>query len=719
MATGQENNMEKIKAKFIAAKNWVVDKTTRAWSWTKRNAKNALIFITGAGVALAAPLVDLQEPITLDNAQEIVWEKPLTDEQWAEDVKKESLDVKFDHQLEQMVSSLKNKLPKLEEEYDKLIQYPDIKRFELRQQYEFDGIDGLEGQELLDVIEAELAKDTKTALWEIEKVKQSIERIENEQRLRGKGFVSVIDRVEPDTPERLAIDTEGSRVRSPLGTTYYIDLDSGNDASAGTSPGTAWFTFKQFVENSRAEGDIAIVRRGTATTTDIVDLVLVSDGLANNPITITADYHDAWGDFASSTQTYTPVPGTVTMEASASITGIAAGDWVYVQGDDAEKFSYEVKSVSGTTLTLYLKYKGSQTGSGKTLNVMPDNPIWGVTTDTSGSWLPQGDNFWTFRGLDIRGSDAGGMFDVSVTTGLQWQDMIFRGDGTGDNYIDRGGGGAMHISKIRVANADFNWANGRGGTTFYHDAYIDLNGDSSNTALAFGGAANGTTKVDVADIEVYNAQATVELVYNVPTAANVVGRNIWHDESGDFVNVFFGTYSNGHWSVDDFMGIVGNDHNFMPNSISGPRSYGVIQSTTTNPRSGGGDTNSYIMPTTEFGNLPFSIVELFEYPIYADTTSKTYTLYLNSTSTSAWTANPTADELWIECEYYVGSTDADRVIKRSTGTVNFTGSTAWQSIDVTCQPAQTGILYLRAYYGKEKESGVMNELYVDLTPVIS
>lgn len=91
-----------------------------------------------------------------------------------------------------------------------------------------------------------------------------------------------------------------------------------------------------------------------------------------------------------------------------------------------------------------------------------------------------------------------------------------------------------------------------------------------------------------------------------------------------------------------------------------------------------------------------------------------------STSTAGWTENPTAKELWVECYYWNFPTGGTkyRTVTRSTGTVNFTGSTAWQSLSVSCQPTNAGILYLRAYYAKTKESGKMNEFYVDGTPII-
>ena len=116
------------------------------------------------------------------------------------------------------------------------------------------------------------------------------------------------------------------------------------------------------------------------------------------------------------------------------------------------------------------------------------------------------------------------------------------------------------------------------------------------------------------------------------------------------------------------------------------------------------------------------MLKLFEYPIYANTTSKTYSVFFNSTSTANWTTDPTASEFWIECEYWahpVSTGTTTRAVKRSTGVIDFNGSTAWQSLSVACQPTASGILYLRGWYAKPQESGVTNAFYVDVTPEIS
>ena len=93
-------------------------------------------------------------------------------------------------------------------------------------------------------------------------------------------------------------------------------------------------------------------------------------------------------------------------------------------------------------------------------------------------------------------------------------------------------------------------------------------------------------------------------------------------------------------------------------------------------------------------------------------------MYYYATSTTAFTADPTASEFWIECEYYNHATNAERKLKKSTGTIDFNGTAGWQALSVTCQPTQAGVLYLRGWYGKPADAGG-NNFYQDNTPVIS
>jgi len=65
------------------------------------------------------------------------WEaaKPTTDSDWAEDVKKENLDIKFDYQLEEMLESHADKITKVEKDLDKFTNWPQAIKYELTLQF--------------------------------------------------------------------------------------------------------------------------------------------------------------------------------------------------------------------------------------------------------------------------------------------------------------------------------------------------------------------------------------------------------------------------------------------------------------------------------------------------------------------------------------------------------------------------------------------------------
>ena len=151
-------------------------------------------FVLG-GTALAAPLVLPDSKPVYDYA-DLVWEKPVTDEQWAEDVKKEQLNSRFDFQLQEMKESHEAKLLELKTLYDKAVLYPDAIRWELIEA-------GMPESEL----DKQVAEKIASTKWEYEKLQQTIERINKEIELRKKGAVdrkTDISKIQPSTPEEKA-----------------------------------------------------------------------------------------------------------------------------------------------------------------------------------------------------------------------------------------------------------------------------------------------------------------------------------------------------------------------------------------------------------------------------------------------------------------------------------------------------------------------------------
>src|SRR3990167_8623393 len=205
------------------------------------------------------------DPKRLEKLQLITdWElnQPSTDSDWVEDVKAENLDVKFDHQLQEMLESHTDKVLKVEKDLDVFTNWPQVKRYELTQQFtqmfKDAGIKGngkLEGKTLQEWIDEEFASQQLFYTWKVAKLNQSNLRIAKEIELRVEGFVTVIEkqgeddkRFDPETAESKAIRATGSKLRVPLGTTYYIDGTNGSAANDGLGIGTAYLDLDNFTE---------------------------------------------------------------------------------------------------------------------------------------------------------------------------------------------------------------------------------------------------------------------------------------------------------------------------------------------------------------------------------------------------------------------------------------------------------------------------------------
>lgn len=518
-------------------------------------------------------------------------------------------------------------------------------------------------------------------------------------------------------------------------TAYYVDETSGRScAGAGTATTTAYCRLDQFTEAARTAGDIVFLRRNIATTTTRGDdLNFTSDGTIANPLIISADNDNLWNDASTTAQTYTVAVATSTLIASATITGVQAGDWFYIVGDCTQTYNstslnqcdffYEVAWISGTQLGLYLPYKGNQTGAGNALVNMGKNPQWNVGAGDF-QWNFDTDDFWLVKGMDIRSTDVNGI-EIDSSYGHLFADTILITDRTTDGAI------TLQDDDFFLKLKKYRSESDRGfiayvavdvyGAITIQDSIATLGATATQYCIGSGGTASGAV---MANIYVYDTVCRKgtggDILEPVGTGGLLFARNLSLQSSTElglatspFTSLFF----------EDYDGIIGK--NLQTNVGAGTNdNLSLLLSTTSASfiRSGGGATSIQVIPTTNTtSKWDFNKIKLFEYPIYTNTTSRQYDVYFVSTSTSAWSVDPTNTELWIECEYWAHDTNATstRKIKKSTGTVDFNGSVTWQALSVTCQPSQTGILYLRGWYAKTKESSRMNEFFVDGKPVIT
>jgi len=498
-------------------------------------------------------------------------------------------------------------------------------------------------------------------------------------------------------------------------TQFYINADGGNDGNTGLGPldAAAWATLDNFTEASRSAGDIATLRRGTtAQYDDGTVLDFTSDGQFENPILIEADYDDVvWTggpDFVNSSQTYTPIFGSKTMEASATITVIVAGEWIFntTDGDDPREFSYEVASVSGTTLTLHLPFKGS-TGTTKTLKVMPANPVWGATTSHAFEININADFYWKIQGLDIKSTDTTSNVVVQGQGIILLKDFFIDVAGTNAEAVGMFSGSCF-LRKGRTNTSQPN-AFTMGVNCSYDLEDILTEGE---TTLSFNRSSGGS----------------VVVAKDCEFAGSIESNRATHSNSPTFIRncilpatEFVGTSAEPHTSINsqDHDGVVGASYLFKP--VQQTSTDPLIVEETTTVRSGGSNTSLKVAPAagSAFSTVwELSREVLLELDIFATTASKKYEIFMRPTATADWTADPTADELWLEIEYWAHASNNYRRITKSTETIDMNGSTTYTALSVTVAPAQQGMAFLRVYYAKPKEAQA-NTFFIDPIPVIT
>jgi hypothetical protein len=101
-------------------------------------------------------------------------------------------------------------------------------------------------------------------------------------------------------------------------------------------------------------------------------------------------------------------------------------------------------------------------------------------------------------------------------------------------------------------------------------------------------------------------------------------------------------------------------------------------------------------------------IQIYEYDVYLAAQEYTVTCDVLSDTTANWTADPTAAEFFLEVACWGHATVVLRREYRSTEVPDFNGSTAEQTLSVTCTPSAAGYAKVRLVYLKPQESGKSN-----------
>ncbi|GAF77781.1 unnamed protein product, partial [marine sediment metagenome] len=474
---------------------------------------------------------------------------------WDAEIKQQGLHLKYDPQLVQIDLSLTNKIPRVLQDLNDILRFPDAKRLEIYNTFvEAGEITALSDavkelpKPIKDKIDAELQHELDFYQTKWEKLCHICVLISKEQEFRLLGLVE----------------------RKPKGSTYYVDFDNGDDTHDGTHTAETdsnedgpWATLDKCGSTLTA-GDIAIVRRGMTQTVS-ADLAFTNSGTLVAPITIEADYADSWGDDSVAGETATLIFGSKTVTFADDISGdIAAHDWIYEATEDNTLFAYEVASVSGGSneiVTLYLPYKGAISGAGKTINIMPDNPIWNTA---AGSYQVNldGDNYWKFQGIHFRGTHSNGNVEFDGCTGFVFKDCIFTGNNSASDIALRATDDApqIYVKKCRSYDEHFYVDSGGAGSAIgvFEDCLFD-----ANSIAACAGVDLGTwTRIKIIDCEFANTVYDIRCDSAIKNNPIVRTRNCIFSGSTDEIEnqtylPFSGVY------VEDYDATVGDNRQYL------------------------------------------------------------------------------------------------------------------------------------------------------------
>lgn len=162
---------------------------------TKKIIASVAIAAAAAGAGAVLDMQPTDPNIQLLNPEVISWDKPVNDAEWAEDVKAENLDIKSTETLQVMLESHTKKLERLQDTFQReYVDCVECTKYDIKTYLENNG-ETNDAQAVDNVFTNEKNSDTA----EIAKLTRSIERMENELRLRSEGFV-VPDKNHAGTP---------------------------------------------------------------------------------------------------------------------------------------------------------------------------------------------------------------------------------------------------------------------------------------------------------------------------------------------------------------------------------------------------------------------------------------------------------------------------------------------------------------------------------------
>jgi len=296
-----------------------------------------------------------------------------------------------------------------------------------------------------------------------------------------------------------------------------------------------------------------------------------------------------------------------------------------------------------------------------------------------------GDFYWHFKDFDVKNS--GNTAGAQIGTGVQSADCLFEninsyhtGTTKARNALSIG-----YQCNVQAINCEFGTNGGmardsvninRGYTKF-------INCKFDNAPTSYSGML-----ISHAVVELYgcsfnnNVTRDLNLLYFVDLKAKDCGLDI---STINFSNPMSKYTKLG---FEDYNGTTGNHKVLMP--------HGEIEKDTT-IKTGNADSSMRVTPNSYVNDVTY--IEVFEWKI-TDVTAAQHTVTV-AVRGSGWASFPTADELYIEVEYYDQTTGTHTTTAKSTQVL--TANDTWTDFSVTFTPAQAGDIYVRGYLKKYED----------------
>ncbi len=489
--------------------------------------------------------------------------------------------------------------------------------------------------------------------------------------------------------------------RTPVGTTYYIDLTNGNNARTGLKIG-----------NSTIDS--------TADTTHFVDDALTgADDYINGSYfyNVTRALGSLITDFVAATDTVT---------LTTAIAGMTAGDTYYILDSWLTLEKYTTTTARTVGDIAYVRANTTETVGANDIVFDEDGTalsyisIIGCDGATNNPWVEAS----TVRPI-IDFGDA--QYQIDLTTDEYWKianlDIIQSADTAGNIYCNQAHGlyllnciirdnsSATASSKFGISIAVITYNFKIESCQFLDNLYANLKVTGSSgvidSCIFNGGVATTTIGLLLNNSNVLLkscsfGQTTAHTSYDI-TASNSIARliNCIRNKS---------TYDASGYSL-----VFSEDDNQVKGANVTYSWRGTVTKSAT-ARDGGASSSAQLLPGSLVGlYAPLSVAPFNQhgFAIYNTSLSEVNVdIYIRADS--AWATYPTAAQLYVECSYLSHATLATRATVVSTDLL--TDGTTWVRFRCTMTPLQAGYIYVKVYLGLYTAT---EGILVDILPIVS